>query len=159
MILQVIRGRARPDQADALCAALDEKLGPGAGAIGGPIRFHCATRDRGDERDAVIISCWSAFEAAADADARGISPLGIAQRLLPRVEAAHFETDETIPRHSDEQPIALRLATGRFSEPGSDIEMLELLRQRVPLIGADMTEAYVGRRLIERSVEVTFVSA
>jgi hypothetical protein len=37
--------------------------------------------------------------------------------------------------------------------------MLELLRQRVPLIGDEMAEAYVGRRIIERLVEVTFVSA
>jgi hypothetical protein len=37
--------------------------------------------------------------------------------------------------------------------------MLETLRQRVPLIGGEMTEAYVGRRIIDRSVEVAFVSA
>lgn len=159
MILRVIRGRARPEQVDALCAALDEKLGPGSHEVGGPIRFHCATRPAGEGLDALIISFWSTFEAAADADARGISPLSIAQSTLPKVEAAHFEIDETILRHSEEQPIALRLGLGSFSKPGSDIEMLELLRQRVPLIGEEMTEAYVGRRMIDRSVEVTFVSA
>jgi hypothetical protein len=162
VILRVIRGRARPDQVDALCAALDEKLGSGADEVGGPIRFHCATRPAGEEldaRDMVIISSWSAFEAAADADARGISPLSIARSTLPTVDAAHFEIDETILRNSEEQPIAVRLGIGRFSKPGSDIEMLELLRQRVPLIGDEMTEAYVGRRMLDRSVEVAFVSA
>jgi hypothetical protein len=159
VILRVIRGRARPGEVDALCAALDEKLGPDAHEVGGPIRFHCATRPAGDEFDAIIVSFWGTFEAAADADARGISPLSIARSTLPEVDAAHFEIDETILRSSEEQPIALRLGIGRFSKPGSDIEMLELLRQRVPLIGEEMTEAYVGRRMIDRSVEVAFVSA
>jgi hypothetical protein len=159
VILRVIRGRARPDQVDALCAAIDAKLGSGSHEVGGPIRFHCATRPAGDELDVLIISFWSTFEAAADADARGISPLSIARDALPKVDAAHFEIDETILRNSDEKPIALRLGIGRFSKPGSDIELLETLRQRVPLVGDDMTEAYVGRRIIDRSVEVAFVSA
>ena len=159
MILRVIRGRARPDQVDALCAALDEKLGPSAHEVGGPIRFHCATRPAGDALDVLIIVFWGTFEAVADADARGISALSIAQSMLLQVEAAHFEIDETILRNSDVEPIALRLGIGRFSKPGSDIEMLETLRQRVPLIGDEMTEAYVGRRIVDRSVEVAFVSA
>ena len=159
MILRVIREQARPDEVDALCAAIDEKLGPSAHEVGGPIRFHCATRPAGDDVEALIIAFWGTFEAAADADARGISALSIARSMLLRVEAAHFEIDETILRSSDEEPIAIRLGIGRFSKPGSDIEMLETLRQRVPLIGDEMTEAYVGRRMVDRSVEVTFVSA
>jgi hypothetical protein len=159
VILRLIRGRARPEQVDALCAALDEKLGSGSHEIGGPIRFHCATRPAGDELDVLIIAFWGTFEAAADADKRGISALSIARTTLPSVEAAHFEIDETILRNSVEEPIALRLGVGRFSKPGSDIEMLETLRQRVPQIGDEMTEAYVGRRILDRQVEVTFVSA
>ena len=159
MILRVIRGRALPNQVDALCAALDEKLGPSTHEVGGPIRFHCVTRPAGDELEVLIISFWSSFEAAADADARGISPLSIGRSTLPNLDAALFEIEEPIVRHSERQPIAIRLGTGRFSKPGSDIEMLETLRQRVPLIGDEMTEAYVGRRMVDRSVEVTFVSA
>jgi hypothetical protein len=37
--------------------------------------------------------------------------------------------------------------------------MQNLLRQRAPLIGDEMSEAWVGRRLTGRAVEVTFVSA
>ncbi len=159
MILQVIRGRARPDQVDALRAALHENLGPDAQEDGGAIRFHCATRPVGEELDVIIISSWSTFEAVADADARGISPLSIARAILPTVEAAHFELDETIVRSSAEAAIAVRLGIGRFSKPGSDIEMLETLRQRVPLVGDEMSEADVGRRMVDRSVEVAFVSA
>jgi hypothetical protein len=159
VILRLIRGRARPDEVDAWCAAVSEKLGPSAHAVGGPTRFHCATRPAGGDLEALIISFWDTFEAAADADARGISALSIARSMLLRVEATHFEIDETILRNSDVEPIALRLGIGRFSKPGSDIEMLETLRQRVPLIGDEMTEAYVGRRVVDRSVEVAFVSA
>ena len=159
MILRLIRGRARPDQVDAWCAAVGEKLGPSTHEVGGPIRFHCATRPAGDDLEALIIAFWDTFEAVADADARGISALSIARSMLLRVEATHFEIDETILRNSAVEPIAIRLGIGRFSKPGSDIEMLETLRQRVPLIGDEMTEAYVGRRMVDRSVEVAFVSA
>ena len=159
MILQVIRGRARPDQVDALGVALDEKTGSNGHEDGGPIRLHWGTRPAGEELDAIIISSWLTFEAAMDADARGISPLGIARATLPTAEAAHFELDETIVRNSAQAAIAIRLGIGRFSKPGSDIEMLETLRQRVPLVGDEMSEAYVGRRMVGHSVEVAFVSA
>ena len=36
--------------------------------------------------------------------------------------------------------------------------MLELLRRRAPLVGDDMAEAYVGRRIVGRAVEIAFVS-
>src|SRR5688572_20252454 len=75
VILQVIRGRARPDQVDALGAALDERLGSDGHEDRGPLRFHWGTRPAGDELDTIIISSWSSFEALVDADARGISPL------------------------------------------------------------------------------------
>ena len=65
--------------------------------------------------------------------------------------------------HARRQQDARRLVTrgrpGRFSKPGSDIEMLQTLRQRVPLVGDEMSEAYVGRRMVGHSVEVAFVSA
>lgn len=37
--------------------------------------------------------------------------------------------------------------------------MQELLRQRVPIIGPEMTEAFVGRRILDHAIEVTFASA
>ena len=75
-----------------------------------------------------------------------------------QLEPSHFEVDETIHRGSDDEPVAVRIATGRFSKPGADIEMLDLLRERVPLVGDEMCEAYVGRRIVERMVDITFIS-
>jgi hypothetical protein len=105
------------------------------------------------------VSFWSSAEAATRADAGKISPLSLALTHLTEVEAAHFEVDETILRRSDDAPIAIRVFLGRFSKPGADIEMQELLRRRAPLLGDEMTEAYVGRRMIGRAVEVAFISA
>jgi len=165
VILRAIRGRASRDELDALRAALDGPLGPGAGELG-PARFHLAARpprDRADQPagdlDAVLISVWGSAEAAASADERKVSPLSLAQQHLRDLSVEHFEIDETFLRHSDVQPIAIRLATGRFSKHGADVEMQQLLRERAPSIGDEMIAAYVGRRLAGRAVEVTFVSA
>jgi hypothetical protein len=160
VILRVIRGRASPEQVESLRAALDAALGPGAAELAGPTRFHFGTRPVGDQRDVLVVSFWTSAEAARRGDERDVSPLRIVENLeLHYLEAAHFEIDATILRHSNAQPIALRMATGRFSKPGSDIEMQDLLRRRAPLIGDEMTEAYVGRRIMGRAVEVVFVSA
>ena len=167
MILRVTRGRGTAADIAALRAVLDARLGPGAGERRGPERFHLGWREarsRGeaapasDEREAIIVSHWTSAEAAATGDEHAVSPLMIARQHLHDLEVVHFEVDETIRRHSDEQPLAIRLATGRFSKPGADAQMQDLLRERAPLIGSEMAEAWVGRRLSGRAVEVTFVS-
>jgi hypothetical protein len=160
VILRLIRGRARPDQVEALRAGVTETLAPGSGAASVPARYHLGQRWSGDQVEVIFVVFWASPEALAVADDAGVSPLRIAERMDVRfLEAAHFEIDETILRHSDRQPVAIRVATGRFSKPGSDIEMQDLLRHRAPLLGDEMTEAYVGRRIMGRAVEVTFVSA
>ena len=160
MILRVIRGRGSDDEILALNAALKiDHDAPGADRAK-PERFHVGWRERDDrDREVVVISHWRSAEAVANGDAAGTSPYSLARRHLRDVEVAHFEVDDTVARRSGTQPVALRIATGRFSKPGADSEMQNLLRQRAPLIGDEMTEAWVGRRLIGREVEVTFVSA
>jgi hypothetical protein len=159
VILRLIRGRAEPDQVESLRAALRGTRGTTA-SVPGPARLHLGTRPAADELDLAMVVFWPSAETLALADETDMSPLRAAQRLKLRdLEVAHFEIDETILRNSAQQPIAVRVATGRFSKPGADIEMQDLLRRRAPLIGDEMTEAYVGRRLVGRAVEVTFVSA
>ena len=158
MILRVIRGRADPER----LAAFRTSLAPTVGLRSNPpgrTRLHLATRAGGDDLDVLLLAFWSSFEAAAAADAEGISALSLAGRSLLDLDAKHFEIDETVLRHAEGRPIAIRLATGHFSKPGADLVMQHLLRQRMPLIGDEMTEAYVGRRLDGRSVDVLFVSA
>jgi hypothetical protein len=148
---------------------LDAGFTSPAAERGGLERFHLGWRQgagsagggappEGD-REVAVVSHWISAEAAASGDAAGTSPLATVRRLLRDVTVAHYEIDETIGRHSDDPALALRIATGTFSRPGADAEMQNLLRQRAPLIGDEMAEAWVGRRLTGRSVEVTFVSA
>ena len=159
MILRLIRGRGGSGEVERLRADLYSRLGPDSGEVAGPARYHLANRGDGDARDVIITAFWPTAEAAASGDARNISPLSIANEHLSEVAPQVFEIDETILRRSEDEPRCIRVATGSFSKPGSDIEMLDLLRQRAPLIGDDMSEAYVGRRIVDRAVEVTFVSA
>ena len=146
--------------------ALRAELQSGGAEGGGPERFHVGWRPAKSparladtDRDVVVVSAWMSAEVAARADAAQMTPIAIARRHeLAELGVAHFEIDDTIRRHSEDQPVAIRLATGRFSKPGADAEMQNLLRQRAPLIGDDMAEAWVGRRLTGPAVEVTFVS-
>jgi hypothetical protein len=159
VILRLIRGRGGSAAVDALCAELKATLGPTSGELAGPARFHLATRVDDSGPNVLVTAFWASAEAAVSGDRREISPFSLARRHLTDVVAEVFEIDETILRRSDDEPQLIRVATGTFSKPGSDIEMLDLLRQRAPLIGDAMSEAFVGRRMVERAVEVTFVSA
>jgi hypothetical protein len=159
VILRLIRGPGDATAVDALCADLKAKLGPDSGELAGPARVHLATRPGGSGSDVLLTAFWGSAEAAASGDRREISPFSLARRHLTDVAVEVFEVDETILRRSDDEPELIRVATGTFSKPGADIEMLDLLRQRAPLIGDVMSEAFVGRRMVERAVEVTFVSA
>jgi hypothetical protein len=158
-MLRVIRGRGSPDEVLAVRAALATEPGPREAEQARPGRFHLGWRlADGSERAVVVISHWSSAEAAARGDAQGTSPLVIARRHVRDVEVEHFEVDDTFRRESLDEPIAIRIATGRFSRPGADAEMQNLLRQRAPLIGDEMAEAWVGRRITGREIDVTFVS-
>ena len=166
MILRAIRGRASAAELAELHDALETTVRSNAGEQAGPDRFHMGSRAvKGEpghsdaELEALVISRWSSPEAARNGDARNRSPLVIAQRHLRDLSVEHFEIDDSFVRQSDAHPVAIRLATGRFSRHGADLEMQQLLRQRAPLIGDEMTEAYVGRRMVGSAVEVTFVSA
>ena len=165
MILRVLRGRGGRDQVVSYRDALRAELQPG-GAGGGPERFHVGWRPANglarladSDRDVVVVSHWMSAEVAAQAEAAQMTPIAIARRhQLAELGVAHFEVDDTIRRHSEDEPLAIRLATGQFSKPGADAEMQNLLRERALLIGDEMAEAWVGRRLTGRAVEVTFVS-
>ncbi len=158
MILRVIRGRADGNRVAAIRAAIDDRLAAGADAAYGPDRRHLGVRHAAGLDAVLLLGCWRSAEAAAAADARNVSPLQLARPHLDDVQVEHFEVDRNVLRDADARPIALRVATGRFSRPGGDIRMQELLRERLPSVGPEMTEAYVGRRLAARGVDVTFVS-
>jgi hypothetical protein len=164
VILRVIHGMAGAERlaelATALCVALPDGPSPQPGLDHLHLAHGAVTSlGAGDGGpDVVVLAFWESAEAAAAADRRGSSPLTIAGRHLRDVAVEHFEIDETVHRETGVPPRLLRIATGRFSRPGADKEMLDVLRARAPGIGEPMTDAYVGRRMLGREVEVTFVS-
>ena len=159
MILRLVRGVAIPLELAALQAALLARLGGSDRHPAGPTRYLLAARN-GAPLDVLIMSQWPSAEAALDGDAQEASPLRIAMTSgLRDLDTAHFEVESAVDQSGDGEPIAIRVAIGAFSRHGADIEMLNLLRQRLPLVGDDITEAYVARRLVGRAVEVAFVSA
>ena len=157
MILRLIRGRAGHAQLESLRDELAGQLPPAD--AGGPVRWHLGARGATDEREVLVVAAWESAELVARRDAAGRSAWSIAQRRIANAAVEHFEVDRTVHRRTGHVPVAIRVATGRFSRPGTDIEMQQLLRERMPSIGQEMCEAYVGRRLDGRSIEVTFVSA
>jgi len=158
MILRVIRGLGDRGRIAALRADLIARLGPGPVTVDGPDRYHLGRRAGIDLDDVLLVACWPSAEAAAAGDARGVSALELARRFLDNVDVAHFEVDVNVLRAEHARPTALRIATGRFSRPGADIQMQQLLRDRLPAVGPEMLEAYVGRRVVGRAVDVAFVS-
>jgi hypothetical protein len=163
VILRVMHGIAAADQLEELATALCLVLPDGPSPEPGLARLHLASGavtslGAGVQRPVVVLAFWESAEAAAVADRRGSSPLTIARRHLRDLVLEHFEIDESVRRDAHEPPRLIRIATGRFAKPGSDKEMLDVLRERVPGIGEPMADAYVGRRMIGREVQVTFVS-
>jgi hypothetical protein len=160
VILRVIRGRASSAQLQALRTALRDKLGAVGREQAGPVTHHLgARRGGGDTLEWAFVGLWESPEAVTSGDAAGRTALSIATEIgLEGLDTVHFEIDEPIRGPGSGDAMAIRIACGAFSKAGADIEMLTALRTRVPLLGDEMAEAYVGRRLIGRAVEVTFVS-
>jgi hypothetical protein len=162
VILRIILGQVRPGELRNLVAAHGATYLPQVRRQAGLVRAHLAVRPDGDRHEVVGVTFWTNPESAQQALGSDLSDpvlLGDLAAFVDLRPATYFEVDETVLRRSERDPVALRLTIGRFSRPGSDRLMQDLLRERAPLIDDDMTEAYVGRRVDGRHVEVTFVSA
>ena len=69
-----------------------------------------------------------------------------------------FEVDESTLRRSDAAAHILRLSVGRVAR-GMDVDIQRELRERMHLLEPEMTEGYVGRRILGNDVEIAFISA
>jgi hypothetical protein len=83
--------------------------------------------------------------------------LGMIGRVAEFSGADHYELDESQLRQSPPYVSTLRLSTGQV-EGGREAVVHEELRRRLPMIGEEMAEAYIGRRLVGTAVEVAFFS-
>ena len=159
MILRVIRGRATPEQLETLRAALPEKLGTAVPEQVGMVTYHLGARQGDGMLEWAFVALWDSPEALTSGDAGGRTALSIATSMgLEGLEVIHFEIDAAIRDPGSSDVVAIRIACGEFSKAGADIEMIKMLRERVPLLGDKMAEAFLGRRLVGRAVELCFVS-
>ena len=158
MILRIVRGRVAIDRVEGLTAALGATPDGHVRATPGLVRSHVGLRGlEGDEREVVLVTCWETVDAAiAEAGLDGADARDGATPAAGGV--AFFEVDESTLRRSDAAAHVLRLSVGRVAR-GMDVDIQRVLRERMHLLGSEMTEGYVGRRILGNDVEIAFISA
>ena len=157
MIVRIVRGRLAPGRLDEAHRAL-AATGPLRGEWpSGLVRAHAWLRIDDGLREIV----WLDFVSTPDGSTTAEGSTAASRLLAPildELQVAHFELEEPVVRESAADAAILRLTVGRFSERGSDIQAQDLLRQRLASVGPEMIEAYVGRRIVGRAIEVAFAS-
>ena len=159
MILRIVRGRVLPGRRDTLRAGLVASFSQ-VRELGGILQAHFALRGVADDAGFAIISTWTTPDAAMAVFGRNVDGVvsmpGVTENLDYRI-VEHFEIDESLLLHADEPPTVARIAVGSVAL-GNDVEIQQEIRTRMGALGEEVAEAYVGRRIRERAVEVAFVS-
>jgi hypothetical protein len=161
VILRIVRAHVTAEQFGMLGDRLVEVYGPTARATRGLVRFHAATRPERDGHELVLVTFWASVDAVLDAfggDIDGRRALVDLREVADVFDVAHFEVDESQLRRSEVDAAVIRLTVGRVAR-GADAEIQQELRGRLHELEAEMTEAYVARRIIGEEVEVAFISA
>lgn len=160
MILRIVRGRVLEGRLGTLAETFLSSYEPVARATPGLVRYHVAVRPTDIGHEVALVTFWlsvdSVLAALGDLEAR-VSLAGI-DHDLDLDTPAYFEVDETQLRRSEDFAAILRITVGRVGH-GEDAAIQQELRARVHELDDDMTEAYVGRRIVGPDVEVAFVSA
>ena len=159
MILRIVRGRILPGRLDTLRAGLVASFSQ-VRDLDGIHHAHFALRGVADGTEFAIISTWTTPDAAMAVFGRNVDGVvtmsGVTENLDYHT-AEHFEIDESLLVQADEPPTFARIAVG--SVPlGNDVEIQQEIRARMGALGGEVAEAYVGRRIRDRSVEVAFVT-
>ena len=162
MILRIVRGRITVNRVEGLTAALGASSDEHARATPGLVRSHVGVRPLADdEHEMVLVTCWETVDAACPAGRA--APAGLrAHDGEPAAGGlagvAYFEVDESTLRRSEAAAAVLRLSVGRVAR-GMDVDIQQELRQRMHLLEPEMSEGYVGRRILGSDVEIAFISA
>ena len=161
MILRVVGGQIRPGELDAVSRSFRIAYAPIAAATRGLRRYVVGVRpsDDGGHRLAAM-SIWDDLDGALAAyggelaTPRTLDGLDHGARL-DRVD--YFEAEALRARSDDREPTRLRLTAGTLAR-GLDADVQQELRARVLELPDEAIEAYVGRRVLGRVVEIAFVS-
>jgi hypothetical protein len=125
----------------------------------GIVRAHVGIRHTPDGDEAAFLTAWPSPDEAIDVLGPELGPgrelPGMSEHLtIGQID--HYEVDESRIPHGAVSPSVLRIAAG-WIELGADVEIQQELRSRLGELGNDV-EAYVGRRIRDRSVEVALVT-
>jgi heme-degrading monooxygenase HmoA len=161
LILRIVRGDVAPGGLHSLVEGFIHGYAPAARVTPGLIRYHVGIGPGDADSQVVVVTFWTSVDAAlaaygGDLD-RPRTLDGLSDNVILR-EVAYWEVDETLLRRSERAPSLLRLTFGRVSE-GADAAIQDEIRQRMHLLEPEMTEGYIGRRLLGTEVEIAFVSA
>jgi len=160
VILRIVRGVVAPGRLPEISAAFGERYEPIARATPGLVRYHAAVRPEGDSHRLLVVTFWTAVEAALAAYGGDLDTPRTLDGSDPHAtltDVAYFEVDESRIRRADTHPAVLRLTVGRVAQ-GIDAGIQQELRARLHEVEEGMSEAYVGRRFVGSDVEVAFVS-
>jgi hypothetical protein len=161
LILRIVRGDVASGGVQPLVDVSVRSYASAARITPGLVRYHVGVGPAPAESRVVVVTFWTSVDAALaayDGDLEQPRTLDGLQETVILREVAYWEVDETLLRRSDRPPSLLRLTFGRVSE-GADAAIQEELRQRMHQLEPEMTEAYIGRRLLGTEVEIAFVSA
>jgi heme-degrading monooxygenase HmoA len=161
VILRILHGRVPPGGLDQLAEGFASRYLPLARATPGLVRFHVAVRPDGEAHRLAVVTFWNSVDAALAAYDGNLDTARTLDGLSEHADltdVAYFEVDESRLRRSTADAAILRIAVGRVVQ-GLDVAVQLDLRERMHELDPAMTEAYVGRRILGRDVEVAFISA
>jgi hypothetical protein len=161
VILRVVSGQIPLGELDAVSRSFRTAYTPVAAATRGLRRYVIGARpsDDGGHRLAAM-SIWDDLDGALAAYGGELSTPRTLDGLdhgarLDRVD--YYEIETARARRDERVPTRLRLTAGTVA-PGLDADIQQELRARVPDLPDEAIEAYVGRRVLGRVVEIAFMS-
>ncbi len=159
MILRIVRGRVAADRRSDVMDWFLTTYVPAARRLPGLVRYRVGFGHEGDEREFVAVTFWISVEAALaayDGDLAAVRVFVPVPDAVTLTRVEYYEIDESVFRRGAE-PTLLRITVGR-TEHGHDAEIQQELRHRLPELGDELAEAYVGRRIVGGAVDVAFIS-
>jgi hypothetical protein len=159
LILRMVRGRVLPGRHEVLRAGLDASLSQ-IRELDGVVRVNVGLRSVPEGNEFALVTTWATADATVAAFGPNVDGIALVPGVTEHLDVRtveHFELDESVTIQHEARRAILRIAVGSI-ELGSDAEIQQELRRRVPELGDDVVEAYVGRRIRDRMVEVAFVT-
>ena len=160
MILRIVSGRIRPGRLETVTEDYATRYHPVAMQTTGLDRFVVATRPVADEHELASMTLWSTVEAALAAYAGDLSAKRTLDAREHGEELTHvdfYEVDDSLIHHDGVDAAFLRLTAGTVAR-GLDADIQQELRRRLGELPADLSDGYVGRRVLGDVVEIAFVS-